>query len=216
MPAKKAASGGPVQLRRITDEVIQVPIIGLTPMIPHQWSEKAIRMMRNKQQGLTTDKVRPAKNIEEEAEAAMYRLEDGRAGMPATAFKAAMVGACRFFSGVPMTEGRLLISVRGEGPQGLVPISGTERIREDMPRNATGVVDLRYRTELIAGVDGIEPWRADLIIAFPPTLISAESVIALADASGRVGVGDWRPGSPKSNSGIYGTYRIDDAQLTAG
>lgn len=112
-----------------------------------------------------------------------------------------------------MTEGRLLIFVEGEGPDQLVPVRGEEVIREDMPRNATGVVDLRYRTALLAGVEGVEPWRADISISFPPRLISAESIVNLLDASGRVGVGDWRPGSPKSNTGTYGTYRIDDVKL---
>lgn len=207
MPAapKKKAAGGAVELTRIEDTTIVVPVIGLTPVIPHQWSEKAKRLMREKQFGQVVQK-REAKDPEEEAEAAMYRLEDGRAGMPSTAFKAAMVAACRFFEGIPMTEGRLMIYVHGEGPQQLVPISGEEMIREDMPRNATGVVDLRYRTAILA------PWRTDLTITYPKRLISENSILALADASGRVGVGDWRPGSPKSNSGTYGTYRIDESR----
>lgn len=212
MPAAKAK--GAVTLERITDETITVPIVGLTSMIPHQWAEKAKRLMRAKQFGETQQKRQP-KNMDEEAEAAMYRLPDGRPGMPATAFKAAMVAACRFFEGIPMTEGRLMIFIRGEGPDQLVPIRGTEQIREDMPRNATGVVDLRYRTALLAGVTGTDPWRADIKVVFPPRLISMQSIIALLDASGRVGVGDWRPGSPKSNSGTFGTYRIDDEALAA-
>lgn len=205
-------AGAAVQLERIQDQRLVIPIVGLTPLIPHQWAEKAKRMMRDKQFGKTQQKREP-KNMEEEAEAAIYRLADGRAGMPATAFKGAMVAACRFFSGIPMTEGRLLIFVEGEGPDQLVPVRGEEVIREDMPRNATGVVDLRYRTALLAGVEGVEPWRADISISFPPRLISAESIVNLLDASGRVGVGDWRPGSPKSNTGTYGTYRIDDVKL---
>ncbi len=209
-----AAKQGAVQLERISDELITVPIVGQTPLIPHQWAEKAKRMMRAKQFGETQQRREP-KNLEEEAEAAIYRLADGRAGMPATAFKGAIVAACRFFQGIPMTEGRLMIFVRGEGENQLVPVSGTEVIREDMPRNATGVVDLRYRTSLLAGVADVEPWKCNLPIVYPPRLISAQSVLALVDAAGRVGVGDWRPGSPKSNTGTFGTFRIDDDALAA-
>lgn len=209
MPPAKAKAKGAVELERIIDSVITVPIVGLTPVIPHQWAEKAKRLMRAKQFGETQQK-REAKDPDEEAEAAMYRLPDGRPGIPATAFKAAMVGACRFFEGIPMTEGRLMIYIRGEGPEQLVALRGTERVREDTPRNATGVVDLRYRTALLAGVEGIEPWRADITVVFPLRLLSERSVLALLDAAGRVGVGDWRPGSPKSNSGTFGTFRIDD------
>lgn len=209
MPTKATAAAAPVELKRIKDNSIVIPIVGLTPVIPHQWSEKAKKLMRDKQFG-GPGYVKPkheAKKLEEEAEAALYRLEDGRPGMPATAFKGAMVAACRFFSGLPMTEGRLMLFVKGEGPDQLVPIAGTEQIREDMPRNATGVVDLRYRTALL-------DWSAELEIIYPPSLITQESVIALVDASGRVGVGDWRPGSPKSNTGTFGTYRIDEAKLS--
>ena len=206
---------GAVSLQRIIDEALTVPIVGITPVIPHQWAEKAKRLMRDKQYaGAKTARApREAKDPEEDAEAAMYRLPDGRPGIPATAFKGAMVAACRFFEGVPMTEGRLIIYVRGEGPQQLVALRGTEEIREDMPRNATGVVDLRYRKALLAGVEGVDPWRADVTIVYPPTLITQESIFALLDAAGRVGVGDWRPGSPKSNTGTYGTFRVDDEAL---
>lgn len=217
MPAAKKKTTdeqGGVVLERITDETITIPIVGLTPVIPHQWAEKALKMMRDKQYGLPAQKHQP-KNPDEEAEAAMYRTEDGRPAIPATALKGAMVAACRFFEGIPMTEGRLYIFVHGEGPDQLVPLEGTEKVREDLPRNATGVVDLRYRTALLAGVEGVEPWRADVTISYPPRLLSRSSVIALLDASGRVGVGDWRPGSPKSNTGTYGTFRIDDERLNS-
>lgn len=211
---KKADSG--ITLERITDEIVSIPVVGLTPVIPHKWAQKALNMMKDKQFGVTpAPGKRAPKDPDEDAEAAMYRLADGRPGMPATAFKAAMVAACRFFKDIPMTEGRLMIYVRGEGPDQLVPLEGTEQIREDTPRNATGVVDLRYRTALLAGVEGVKPWRADIEIVFPPRLISRGSIVALLDAAGRVGVGDWRPGSPKSNSGTFGTFRIDDEKLGA-
>jgi hypothetical protein len=214
MPAarSKAADTKAVELERITDTEITVPIVGLTPLIPHKWAQKAVNMMRAKQlsEPGTTRPKREAKDPEQEAEDAMYRLPDGRPGIPSTAVKAAMVAACRFFTGVAMTEGRLMIFVRGEGPDQLVALTGTEVVREDTPRNATGVVDLRYRTALLAGVEGTDPWRADITVVFPPRLISESSILALLDAAGRVGVGDWRPGSPKSNSGTFGTFRIDD------
>lgn len=210
MPAAKSKTPkAAVELERITDKTITVPVVGLTPVIPHQWSVKAIRMMEDKQVGKTQQK-REAKDPEEEAENAMYRLPDGRPGIPATAFKGAMVAACRFFEGIPMTEGRLMLYIRGEGPEGLVALRGTERVRRDMPRNATGVVDLRYRTALLAEDGDPESWRADITVVYPPRLISESSVLALLDAAGRVGIGDWRPGSPKSNTGTFGTFRIDD------
>jgi hypothetical protein len=221
-PGASAAAEAPakkIELARIANETIQIPIIGLTSVIPHQWAEKAVKMMEDKQFGLPVQKRAP-KNPEEDAEAAMYRLKvgdyksdgypNGYPAMPATAFKAAMVRACTFFDGLAMTTARTLIFVHGEGVENLVRLTGSERVRRDLPRNANGVVDLRYRTEVLAGIDGLPSWKAVLTVTFPPTLITPESIVALADASGRCGVGDWRPSSPKSNTGIYGTYKVND------
>jgi hypothetical protein len=120
------------------------------------------------------------------------------------AFKAAMVAACRFFPppSPSMVMARTLFHVHGEGPDQLVGLdTGDGILREDTPRNADGIATLRYRYAFF-------PWRALLKISFMPAVISHESVVALLDASGRVGVGEWRPGSPKSFTGTFGTYRI--------
>jgi hypothetical protein len=138
---------------------------------------------------------------EEEAEACVYRASDGRPAMPATAFKAAMVSACRFFDKPSMTEAKLLFFVEGEGEDQLVAFDGEQRLREDTPRNANGGADLRYRYAFF-------PWSATLRVRFTPSSISPSSVLALVDAAGRVGVGDWRPGAPKSHTGTFGTFRV--------
>lgn len=199
-PVAKKADTGPIVLKRLEDMEIEIPIEGITEVIPHAWSEKALRMMRDKQFGRPKTKHEP-KNPEEEAQMATYWLPNGEPGMPATAFKAATVEACRFFDKPSMTEARRMLFVVGEGPDQLVQIKGPKRLREDTPRNAGGTVDLRYRYAYF-------PWTATLIVRFLPSQITPESVLALVDAGGRCGVGDWRPGAPKSNTGTFGTYRV--------
>lgn len=198
-------NAAPITLRRLEDALIEVAIVGLSPVIPHRWSEKALGLMRAKQFGTGVRAAREPKNPEEEAAAATYWLPDGRPGMPATAFKAALVDACRFFDGLPMTAARQIVHVDGEGPDQLVPIAGTLSMREDTPRNSTGVVDLRYRNQ-------INDWSAVLRIRFVPSRIDANSVVALVDAAGRGGVGDWRPSSPKSKTGTFGTWRVSSEE----
>ena len=80
-------------------------------------------------------------------------------------------------------------------------------MREDMPRNANGVADLRYRPEFW-------PWSATLLVKYIPTQLDKDSVWNLVDASGLQGVGSWRPSSPKSMSGTFGQYRVDFDALT--
>jgi hypothetical protein len=121
--------------------------------------------------------------------------------MPATAFKAAMVGACRLFEGISMTQAKSLFYVVGEGDEQLVPIEGEARVREDTPRNQTGVADLRYRMQFY-------PWSTTLVVRFTKVAIDADSIAALLDAGGRGGVGDWRPSSPKSHTGTFGQFEV--------
>jgi len=212
VPPRKTASGGPVQLQRLEEQVAEIHIAGITPLIIHKWSEKALNQMRIAQSGAIKPPREP-KNAEENAHAATYWVdaEETIPGIPSVSFKAAMVGACRFFDGLPMTTAKLLFFVdgvvseaKGDAPARdlLVPIiSGPGEMREDTPRNDNGNPDLRYRNQFF-------PWKAKLNVRFMPAKISPESVIALADAAGRGGVGEWRPSAPKSATGTYGQFRV--------
>lgn len=190
-----------IKLERIERAIIEIDIDGASPLIPHKWSEKSLRMMREAQSGSKVRAKHTAKVPEDEAEAALYRLDDGRPAMPATAFKAAMVGAARLFQGVTMTALKAAVFVHGEGADQLVPVFGEMAMREDTPRNATGVVDLRYRYSFW-------PWRATLQVEYLTAMVDKDSVVALIDAAGNGGVGDWRPSAPKSLTGTFGRFRV--------
>lgn len=202
MATKASNSDGAVVLTRIQRHRITVPIAGDSPLIPHKWSEKALRMMRESQSGGVRAKKEPKEALAE-AEGCQYYLPDGRPGMPATAFKAAIVGACRLFDGLTMTLVKSAIFVEGVGPEQLVPIVGEREIHEDTPRNATGVADLRYRYYY-------HPWSAELTVSYLPNVIDPASVGTLVDAAGNGGVGDWRPSAPKSATGTFGRFHVID------
>lgn len=196
-----------IQLRKLEQGKVDVHVEGITPVIPHRWSEKAIKMMADKQQagsGAIKAKRQP-KDPQQEAYDSCYWLQDADGNevpaLPATAFKAAMVGACRFFEGLTMTQAKLLFYVEGEGKDMLVPVKGDPSMRTDQPRNATGVADLRYRYS-------IWPWSTDLTIRFLPSVITQDSVLSLLDAGGYGGVGDWRPSAPKSSTGTFGQFCV--------
>jgi hypothetical protein len=193
----------PIRLIRIEERTAAIPIVGVTPVIPHRWSEKSLRLMREAQSGSKARAKHAPKVPEEEAEAATYRLPDGRPGIPATAFKAAIVGACRLFDGISLVQAKQAFFVNGEGSEQLVAIDGTPTLREDTPRNATGVADLRYRY-------AYWPWRALLLVTFLPTVVDEASVVALVAAAGTGGVGDWRPSAPKSLTGTFGRFTVAD------
>lgn len=188
-----------INLNRIERSQLEVPIAGTAPLIVHRFDEKAKEMMLQAQQTKTRAKKEP-KDPVACFERSMYRLADGGHGFPAVGFKSAMVDSARMFDGVKMTELRAALHVLGEGHDQLVRIEAeTPRMREDTVRVGMGTADLRYRAEY-------HPWTAVLTIRFVPSLISAASVVAIVDAAGLGGVGEWRPS--KAKTGIFGTFEV--------
>ena len=178
-------------------------LVGDSPLITHQWSEKAKQMMRDKH-AKKAQKGREKRDPVQEFEEATYYLPkpvtlDGQEtefGMPAVAFKAAAVASCRFVPGLAMTEARGAFHVLGE----LVPIFGERTMREDMVRVGNGAADIRYRPEF-------SPWSTTFIVQHNAAAISMEQVLNLFSIAGcGVGVGEWRPSS--KSSGPYGRWHI--------
>lgn len=202
--APAAAADTQIHIERLGRETINVPIVGTTPLIVHNWDEKARAMLPG---GSDSSKKGRAKRVhptaEEAFEASRYRMPDGTDGFPATAFKSAMIGAARFFDGITMTALRPMIFVHGYGSTQLVPITGDPVMREDVVRIGMGTANLRHRAMFV-------DWSTTLTITYLPSLLSVETVIALVDAAGMGGVGEWRPSSPKSSTGTFGQFAIEE------
>lgn len=193
-----------IQIDRIPVRRIEVPIIGETPLIVHRFSEKAKRQMLDNMQGKKTPKV--AKNPAAEFEGAFYKFEDGSNGFPVIAFKAATVGAARFYGKeVTMTSLRQYLFFRGTpGVDGLslAKIEGEAIQREDVVRVGKGGTDLRYRPQFTE-------WTTTLDVTYVESALTEGSVLSLIDAGGMgVGVGEWRP----EKRGDNGTYRVDESR----
>lgn len=196
-----------IVIDRIAAETILVPIIGTAPLIMNRFSEKAKQQMLDAMQGKKNPKT--IRDPQADYLAAMYRIarEDGGPdgyGFPVTAFKAATVGAARFYGkSVRMTELRQFIFMRGvltkAESQQLVEIHGEPRMREDYVTVGISGRDLRYRPEF-------PEWTATLRVTYVSSCLTRSSVLSLIDAGGMgVGVGEWRP----EKRGEFGTYAID-------
>ena len=201
MSSPVTSQAATVQIARINVERLLVPIVGTSPLIVHKFSEKAKRQMLDAQQGRKTPKER--RDPEADYQASFYRTESGY-GFPAVAFKAATVGAARFYGkDVRMTDLRQSLFFRGKytaaDPQALVEIIGEPVMREDVVRLGISGTDLRYRPEF-------PQWSAVLDVTYVQSLLTRDSVLSLIDAGGMgVGVGEWRP----EKKGDFGTYQID-------
>src|ERR1022692_2347706 len=84
-----------IEIKRIGRAMAEVHLIGTAPLIINRFSEKARQQMLDKQQGKTS--IKEPKDPEKLFQAARYVMEDGRDGVPAVSFKAAIVGAARHF-----------------------------------------------------------------------------------------------------------------------
>jgi len=192
-----------VQIKRAQPVEAIITIEGTAPLIVHAWSKKARQLMLDAQQGKKNPK--DAKDPEADFQASMYRLEDGGHGFPTMAFKAATVlgGGRAFGKAVKMTQLRqhLRFIPDGRGATDgimLTRLTCTEpKMREDMVRVGMGTADIRFRAEY-------QEWGADLRIMFLPNIIDLSSVVALVEAGGSNGVGEWRP----EKDGAHGTFRV--------
>lgn len=199
-----------IQIQAIQSETIAVPIVGTSPLIVHNFSDKSKRQMLEAQQGKKALK----ENRDPQAEylAAFYRIAnpDGeeKYGFPVVAFKAATVGAARYWKSLKMTELRQAMFFSGvytpADQQQLVEIIGEPQMREDVVRlgGMSRSADLRYRPEF-------PEWSAVLKVTYVKSALSRDSVLSLIDAGGLgVGVGEWRP----EKKGEFGTYQIDQSK----
>lgn len=203
VPAKSQET---VVIDKITPKIVEIPIVGITPLLVCAWSHKAKKQMLDKQMKKAT-RGKEAKDPEADYKASLYVSTEGWTGIPANGVKAALVNACRAVDGLPMTLAKRMLFVRGQGKtaggQELVRIYGDHQMHEAMVRiDNGGTADIRFR--------GIYPeWKANLEIEFLASVISAEQVGNLVELAGFIeGLCEHRPGSPKSNSGSNGRFQI--------
>jgi hypothetical protein len=214
MPRKAAATA----LREVTPEgegarfVIQRPqfrhivvrLEGLSPLVVHRWSEKAMGLMAAKQAGAPKTRKRETRDPEAEFKAASYVLDDGSHGFPAGAFKLAAVSSCRLIDGITMTAARGLfvcpqeyVTLTNPAPEKgrPWPAIDTRPVRVGM-----GAADIRYRPLYW-------PWACELGVRFVAGATSTEQIGYLLMLAGEaVGVGEMRP----EKGGNYGRFRIAD------
>lgn len=215
-----------VEIKEFDIKTVNVRIRGTAPLISHKWSEKAKKMILDKQTEETKvqkkhDKKIPALDFINSAywltqeptgdsdEECIANFEaavkaGARWGFPATAFKqAAIMAASRNNLDMKGTQIRAAFFIEGEGPDQLVELKGSiPHIREDMVRvgGMTKAADIRHRAQF-------DDWYADLKIRYnangPVTL---EQIINLINLSGFCGgVGEWRP----EKDGNFGTFLVE-------
>lgn len=189
-----------------------ISIRGTSPYVQHNFAQKAIAQIEATQrEGSRSRKgrKRDARDFEADYEAAKHVSEDGWCGVPAPAFRNALISACRL-AGFAMTRAKLSIFVEADGMDrdGRTPlvriIGEPEPPGEPEPvRNESGVVDLRMRPRW-------REWQLILRLRWDADQFSAADVINLVARAGmQVGVGEGRPDSPNSNGLGNGLWEVE-------
>ncbi len=201
-------------------QVATFRIIGTAPFVQAKFSAKAKQQIMETQAAGSTargKKVRAAKNFDAVCDGAVHYSKEGWVGIPAGAFRAAMISACRLV-GFKMTLAKLSVFVEPDGFDAddgtpLVRLIAGDYRRVDLHvRNATGVVDLRSRPMW-------ETWAADVRIRYDADQFTLTDVSNLLSRVGmQVGIGEGRPDSKNSTGMGWGTFRLgneDDARAAA-
>lgn len=186
-------------------------IRGTAPYVQNNFSKKSREAMKARQEAGSVAKKgqkREAKNFEECFLQSQHHSEEGWNGIPAAAFRAACVSACRLV-GFKMTLAKLSVFTMADGFDRL---DGTPlvKITKGKPKHVehavileSGVRDIRARAMWDAG------WEAKVRIRFDADQFTTHDVANLLKRVGmQVGIGEGRPDSKNSTGMGWGTFDV--------
>jgi hypothetical protein len=190
--------------------VCEMKIVGTAPFVMHKFSQKARNQIIHTQQAGSQakgKKVREPKNFDEVYQGAMHLSPEGWCGIPAGAFRNAMISACRTV-GYKMTHAKLAAFVFADGFDAedetpLVRIFGEPKRHTMHARNDNGSVDIRVRPMW-------KKWHAVVRIRYDADMFSLRDVTNLMMRVGQqVGIGEGRPDSKNSAGMGWGLFDIE-------
>ncbi len=191
-------------------QTASVRIRGIGPLVQNKFSAKAkFKMMQTQMAGSTakSKRTKDARDFDADFEAAKHVSEEGWIGIPAPAFRSAMISACRLV-GFQMTKAKLSVFVLHDGLDAddgtpLVKLIADEPEKhEGMVRNATGVADIRVRPMW-------REWGAEVNVRWDADQFTLSDIVNLMDRAGQqVGIGEGRPDSKTSTGMGWGQFRV--------
>jgi hypothetical protein len=193
-------------------QIASFRIRGDAPLVMNKFSEKMKQILHKQhEEGSTArkGKKKEPKDFQALYEQAFHRSPEGWVGIPASAFRSALVSACRTV-GFHMTKAKLAAFVMADGYEDdgtpLVKITkGEPSYHEAIVRNQTGVPDVRPRPMWAPG------WEAEVRIRFDADMFTLADVANLMMRVGaQVGILEGRPDSKNSTGQGWGTFELVD------
>jgi len=196
-------------------QVASFTVVGTAPLVGNKFSARARAELRAAMEAGSTSKKgkkREPKNFKQAYEEAIHRSTEGWAGIPAPAFRNAMISACKT-TGYFMSRAKLAIFVlpdgidRDDGTPLVRITKGEPRYAEHFVRNESGVCDLRPRPLWEPG------WEAVVRVRFDADQFTLLDVANLLTRAGmQVGIGAGRPDSANSNGMGWGLFTIKETR----
>jgi hypothetical protein len=201
------------QTGRITilpPQLVTIPlkIIGTAPYMQHKFSQKVqAKMLADQMKEGAKTRKRDPRNPKDEFDNAIHYSSEGWIGIPAPAFRAAMISACRLL-GFPMTRAKLSVFIeadgfdRDEGTPLVRLIGGEPEMNQSAVRLDSGVASISFRPMW-------REWGALVRVRFDAEQFSPSDVSNLLWRAGeQVGIGEGRPDSKDSFGMGFGTFRL--------
>ncbi len=215
--ARKTASTKGEQVTISAPNMVELTfnITGTAPYVANKFTKSSFKQMRDNMTKSAEEKKREKAKAKERAprdfdrdfeEAKRVSIEGGWLGIPATAFRRAMVDACRM-TGAKMTNAKMSVFIVADGYDSddgapLVKIYGKVGRIERVGINKNGSTDIRVSPIWYT-------WKAKLRVSFDGDQFTKEDVANLLERAGRqVGIGAGRPFSVNGTGCGWGTFTI--------
>jgi len=193
-------------------QVASFKIRGTAQYVQNKFSAKARAQIQATQEAGSTakgKKKRSAKDFRKCYEECQYVAADGSKGVPAGAFRNALVSACKAV-GFAMTRAKIALFIIADCHDADDLFTPMVKITKGKPkmvispaRNANGAIDLRARAHWEEG------WEATVRVRYDADMFTLNDVANLMAQVGiRIGIGEGRPDSKDSCGMDWGMFEI--------
>lgn len=208
-----------IVIPEIHREEVIIRLVGDSPLLVHKWSEKAKKMILDKQTQRAKTKAHdirepfrdfidslywisgePAED-EKNEEGWLRAIESGecRFGFPAVAFKSAAIDGAYRHGAIPNKVGSRAAFVVLPADLAEIRCGHPPVMREDTVTVGNGMPDLRYRACFM-------DWYVDLTVNYDPGMISLEQLLNIFNIGGSsCGIGEWRI----EKGGNFGMFHVE-------
>lgn len=200
----------PVAIKAPNIQTAEIDIEGVTPLVQNKFSAKAkAKMMDTMAAGTTakSKKTRDARDYDDDFLQAQHISEEGWNGLPAPAFRSAMISACRLV-GFQMTKAKLSLFVMHDG---IDAEDGTPlvKLKAEAPERHEALVRMNFTSTDIRIRPMWRKWGATVRVQWDADQFTFADVVNLMDRAGlQVGIGEGRPDSKTSTGMGWGQFRV--------